>query len=79
VVRSRDVQADGPERLRGGDDARHAGRVQWQPAIAYTVVHLASDEEVFVHGTVIDVDGGHLGAAVVSNTPPLSGWCTGND
>jgi NAD(P)-dependent dehydrogenase (short-subunit alcohol dehydrogenase family) len=34
-------------------------------AIAQAAVYLASDESAFVHGTVIDVDGGRVGVAVV--------------
>jgi NAD(P)-dependent dehydrogenase (short-subunit alcohol dehydrogenase family) len=35
-------------------------------AIAYAAVYLASDEAAFVHGTVIDVDGGRVGVAVLA-------------
>jgi NAD(P)-dependent dehydrogenase (short-subunit alcohol dehydrogenase family) len=35
-------------------------------AIAHTAVYLASDEATFVHGTVIDVDGGRVGVAVIA-------------
>jgi NAD(P)-dependent dehydrogenase (short-subunit alcohol dehydrogenase family) len=35
-------------------------------AVAYAAVYLASDEAAFVHGTVIDVDGGRVGAAVIA-------------
>jgi NAD(P)-dependent dehydrogenase (short-subunit alcohol dehydrogenase family) len=35
-------------------------------AIAHAAVYLASDEASFVHGTVIDVDGGRIGAAVIA-------------
>jgi NAD(P)-dependent dehydrogenase (short-subunit alcohol dehydrogenase family) len=35
--------------------------------IAYAAVYLASDEAKFVHGTVIDVDGGRTGVAVVAS------------
>jgi NAD(P)-dependent dehydrogenase (short-subunit alcohol dehydrogenase family) len=35
-------------------------------AIAHAAVYLAGDEAAFVHGTVIDVDGGRVGAAVLS-------------
>jgi NAD(P)-dependent dehydrogenase (short-subunit alcohol dehydrogenase family) len=34
-------------------------------AIAHAAVYLASDEATFVHGTVIDVDGGRVGVAVI--------------
>ncbi|HUE25451.1 MAG TPA: glucose 1-dehydrogenase [Solirubrobacteraceae bacterium] len=35
-------------------------------AIANAAVYLASDESMFVHGTVIDVDGGRVGVAVIA-------------
>jgi NAD(P)-dependent dehydrogenase (short-subunit alcohol dehydrogenase family) len=35
-------------------------------AIAHAAVYLASDEALFVHGTVIDVDGGRVGVAVIA-------------
>jgi NAD(P)-dependent dehydrogenase (short-subunit alcohol dehydrogenase family) len=35
-------------------------------AIAAAAVYLASDEAAFVHGTVIDVDGGRVGTAVIA-------------
>lgn len=35
-------------------------------AIAHAAVYLASDEAAFVHGTVIDVDGGRVGVAVLA-------------
>jgi NAD(P)-dependent dehydrogenase (short-subunit alcohol dehydrogenase family) len=34
--------------------------------VAYAAVYLASDEARFVHGSVIDVDGGRTGVAVIS-------------
>lgn len=33
--------------------------------IAQAAVYLASDEASFVHGTVLDVDGGRIGVAVI--------------
>jgi NAD(P)-dependent dehydrogenase (short-subunit alcohol dehydrogenase family) len=36
-------------------------------AIAQAAVYLAADEAAFVHGTVIDVDGGRTGVAVVAS------------
>ena len=36
-------------------------------AIASAAVFLASDESAFVHGTVIDVDGGRTGTAVIAD------------
>jgi NAD(P)-dependent dehydrogenase (short-subunit alcohol dehydrogenase family) len=35
-------------------------------AIAHAAVYLASDEATFVNGTVIDVDGGRIGVAVIA-------------
>jgi NAD(P)-dependent dehydrogenase (short-subunit alcohol dehydrogenase family) len=37
-------------------------------AIAHAAVYLASDEASFVNGTVIDVDGGRVGVAVIART-----------
>ncbi len=44
-----------------------AGRSGAPEAIAHAAVYLASDEAAFVHGTVIDVDGGRVGVAVVAS------------
>jgi NAD(P)-dependent dehydrogenase (short-subunit alcohol dehydrogenase family) len=44
-----------------------AGRSGTPDAVAYAALYLASDEAAFVHGTVIDVDGGRTGVAVVAN------------
>ncbi|SCE03899.1 NAD(P)-dependent dehydrogenase, short-chain alcohol dehydrogenase family [Streptomyces sp. TverLS-915] len=44
-----------------------AGRHGLPEDIAAAVVYLASDEAGFVHGTVLDVDGGRVAAAVVRN------------
>ena len=61
------IQAPAPDAQRRGDDARHAGRGSGTPdAIAHAAVYLASDEAAFVHGTVIDVDGGRTGVAVIA-------------
>ncbi|OLT14224.1 short-chain dehydrogenase [Pseudonocardia sp. CNS-139] len=35
-------------------------------AVAHAAVYLASDDAAFVHGTVIDVDGGRTGVAVIA-------------
>jgi NAD(P)-dependent dehydrogenase (short-subunit alcohol dehydrogenase family) len=42
------------------------GRLGTTAEIAALAVYLASDESAFVHGTVIDVDGGRIGAAVIA-------------
>ncbi|WP_017936652.1 SDR family NAD(P)-dependent oxidoreductase [Nocardioides sp. Iso805N] len=43
-----------------------AGEVGHPDAIAAAAAYLASDDAAFVHGTVLDVDGGRTGVAVVA-------------
>ena len=43
-----------------------AGRVGNADEVAAAVVYLASDDASFVHGTVLDVDGGRTGVAVIA-------------
>ena len=43
-----------------------AGAVGTPEAIAHAALWLAGDEAAFVHGTVVDVDGGRTGAAVIA-------------
>jgi NAD(P)-dependent dehydrogenase (short-subunit alcohol dehydrogenase family) len=43
-----------------------AGRSETPEQIAHAAVYLASDEAAFDHGTVIDVDGGRVGVAVIA-------------
>ncbi|WP_328830559.1 MULTISPECIES: SDR family oxidoreductase [unclassified Streptomyces] len=43
-----------------------AGTIGTPDAVAHAAVWLASDESAFVHGTVVDVDGGRTGVAVVA-------------
>ncbi|MFJ9130925.1 SDR family NAD(P)-dependent oxidoreductase [Streptomyces sp. NPDC102340] len=43
-----------------------AGAVGTPDAIAHAALWLASDEASFVHGTVVDVDGGRTGVAVIA-------------
>ncbi|HEY4462209.1 MAG TPA: SDR family oxidoreductase [Streptosporangiaceae bacterium] len=49
--------------MMNGTPAGHAGR---PAAIAHAAVYLASDEAAFVHGAVIDVDGGRTTVAVIA-------------
>jgi NAD(P)-dependent dehydrogenase (short-subunit alcohol dehydrogenase family) len=61
-------ELDGPdgnptEALMHGTPAGGSGRPD---AVAHAAVYLASDESAFVHATVIDVDGGRVGAAVIA-------------
>jgi NAD(P)-dependent dehydrogenase (short-subunit alcohol dehydrogenase family) len=51
------------EAMMHGTPAGHTGTPD---AIAHTAVYLASDEAAFVHGTVIDVDGGRVSVAVIA-------------
>ena len=59
--------------LRDGHPARSMmngtpyGAVGDPEAIAKAAVYLASDDAAFVHGTVLDVDGGRVGVAVISS------------
>ena len=55
-------EAPGDAMMRGTP----AGRPGSPDAIAHAAVYLASDEAAFVHGTVIDVDGGRVGVAVLA-------------
>ncbi|WP_328326935.1 SDR family oxidoreductase [Kribbella sp. NBC_00382] len=43
------------------------GRIGSPDAIAQAAVYLASDDASFIHGTVLDVDGGRLGVAVIAS------------
>jgi NAD(P)-dependent dehydrogenase (short-subunit alcohol dehydrogenase family) len=66
VIRDRTAggPASGPaEMMMRGTPAGESGT---PGAIAYAAVYLASDEAAFVHGTVIDVDGGRVGTAVIA-------------
>jgi NAD(P)-dependent dehydrogenase (short-subunit alcohol dehydrogenase family) len=63
--------------LDGSDSGKHPAEVMMvgtpaggsgtPDAIAYAAVYLASDEAAFVHGSVIDVDGGRTSVAVVAS------------
>jgi NAD(P)-dependent dehydrogenase (short-subunit alcohol dehydrogenase family) len=68
------IRAPNPD---GSDPGRHpvaegmmrgtpAGTSGTPDAVAFAALYLASDEAAFVHGSVIDVDGGRTGVAVVA-------------
>jgi NAD(P)-dependent dehydrogenase (short-subunit alcohol dehydrogenase family) len=68
------IRTPNPDGSDGGDHPAEimmrgtpAGRSGTPEAVAYAAVYLASDEATFVHGSVIDVDGGRTGVAVVAN------------
>jgi NAD(P)-dependent dehydrogenase (short-subunit alcohol dehydrogenase family) len=68
------IRTPNPDGSDGGDHPAEimmrgtpAGRSGTPKAVAYAAVYLASDEAAFVHGSVIDVDGGRTGVAVVAN------------
>ena len=62
------VHEPGPEPTAGDSmmAGTPAGRHGTPDAIAHAAVYLASDEAEFVQGTVIDVDGGRVGVAVLA-------------
>ncbi|MFF5715913.1 SDR family NAD(P)-dependent oxidoreductase [Streptomyces buecherae] len=53
-----------------------AGRTGHSDAVAAAALYLAGDEAAFVHGTVLDVDGGRAGVAVLA-APPGAGHHAG--
>ncbi|WP_329459137.1 SDR family NAD(P)-dependent oxidoreductase [Streptomyces sp. NBC_01497] len=63
VIREQDGAADGSGVLMNGTPAGRSGAPD---AIAHAVVYLASEEAVFVHGAILDVDGGRVSAAVIA-------------
>jgi NAD(P)-dependent dehydrogenase (short-subunit alcohol dehydrogenase family) len=64
VIRESAGDSEHPaEVMMRGTPAGHSGTPD---AIAYAAVYLASEEAAFVHGTVIDVDGGRVGVAVIA-------------
>ncbi len=63
VVREPGNKVERSERMMRGTPAGGSGSPE---SIAPAAVYLASDESAFVHGAVIDVDGGRVGVAVVA-------------
>ena len=63
VILSATSQSSTAEAMMRGTRANAAGTPD---AIANAAIYLASDESLFVHGTVIDVDGGRVGVAVIA-------------
>jgi NAD(P)-dependent dehydrogenase (short-subunit alcohol dehydrogenase family) len=57
------TDGDPAEVMMRGTPAGASGRPD---AVAQAAVYLASDEASFVHGTVIDVDGGRAGVPVIA-------------
>jgi hypothetical protein len=63
VIRAPDLATD----IEHPGEAFMRGTLAGRPdAIAAAAVYLASGESAIVHGTVIDVDGGRVGVAVVA-------------
>ena len=63
------VQAPAPGEVHPGEvmmNGTPAGRMGSPAEIAYAAVYLASDEAAFVHGSVLDVDGGRTTTAVIA-------------
>jgi NAD(P)-dependent dehydrogenase (short-subunit alcohol dehydrogenase family) len=63
------VQAPAPGVIHPGEvmmNGTPAGRMGTPDAIAHAAVYLAGDEAAFVHGIVLDVDGGRTTAAVIA-------------
>ena len=63
VILSPSSRSPVAEAMMRGTPANAAGTPD---AIANAAVYLASAESMFVHGTVIDVDGGRIGVAVIT-------------
>lgn len=55
---------DAPHPAEGMMKGTPADTIGAPEAVAHAAVYLAADESAFVHGTVIDVDGGRVGVAV---------------
>jgi NAD(P)-dependent dehydrogenase (short-subunit alcohol dehydrogenase family) len=67
VIRTPDLSSDKEFRGEALMIGTPAGQAGHPDAIASAVLYLASDEAAFVHGTVIDVDGGRTGVAVAAS------------
>jgi NAD(P)-dependent dehydrogenase (short-subunit alcohol dehydrogenase family) len=65
VIADPDLFADGEHPAEAMMRGTPAGRAGHPAAIAAAAVYLASDAASFVHGTVLDVDGGRAGVAVI--------------
>jgi NAD(P)-dependent dehydrogenase (short-subunit alcohol dehydrogenase family) len=63
VIRSADSKVHPSEVMMHGTPA---GRTGTPDAIAHAAVFLASDEAWFVHGAVLDIDGGRTSVAVIA-------------
>ncbi|MFE6772866.1 SDR family NAD(P)-dependent oxidoreductase [Streptomyces griseus] len=66
VIAAPAVRDSGTHPARAMMKGTPAGDIGAPEAIAHAAVWLASDEAAFVHGTVVDVDGGRVGAAVIA-------------
>jgi NAD(P)-dependent dehydrogenase (short-subunit alcohol dehydrogenase family) len=69
VIRAPNPDGSDPGRHPAAEAMMHgtpAGASGTPDAIAYAAVYLASDEAAFVHGSVIDVDGGRTAVAVIA-------------
>jgi NAD(P)-dependent dehydrogenase (short-subunit alcohol dehydrogenase family) len=67
VIRTPDLDPALPHPAEAMMHGTPAGSTGTPEAIAAAAVYLASDDAAFVHGTVIDVDGGRMGAAVIAS------------
>jgi len=63
VIRTPAINGDTHPMMHGTP----AGRSGTPDEVAHAAVYLASDEAAFVHGTVVDVDGGRVAVAVVAS------------
>jgi NAD(P)-dependent dehydrogenase (short-subunit alcohol dehydrogenase family) len=66
VIRDPDVFVDTDHPAATMMAGTPAGRTGDPDEVAAAVVYLASDDAAFVHGTVLDVDGGRTGVAVIA-------------